>query len=390
MGRGNARRRRRRRQAAFHLDRLRRLAIVSCDGARIVRRRRHRRVSERALRQYQNRPRRAPGFGSHLSGGALFAHAQRRRLAAFDFRRADGRPFFGGTYFPPQARGACRDSPISRRASIWRGANNGRRSTPKTKPSSQRLGEWTKPRRARASSMRQRRPRRAPFSRACSTAKTAAWATRRCFRIRPKSAFCWRNRRAPKRIPPTYEPKPRAPCGRWKRAACTIILGGGFFAIASTRAGRFRTSKNAVRQRAFVGLVLRRPRRLRRRAFRRRRARNRGMGIARNARPAGGFCASLDADSEGREGAFYAWDESAAQTAVADAAAWAAFRAHFGLAAGPGFEGRHHFCRRQSARKPPRRWGLPNRRSTICCARRGNRCSPRARAESARRATTKS
>ena len=74
--------------------------------------------------------------------------------------------------------------------------------------------------------------------------------------------------------------------------------------------------------------------------------------------PAGGFCASLDADSEGREGAFYAWDESAAQAAVADAAAWAAFRAHFGLAAGPGFEGRHHFCRRQSAAQTAAALGL--------------------------------
>ena len=63
--------------------------------------------------------------------------------------------------------------------------------------------------------------------------------------------------------------------------------------------------------------------------------------------PGGGFYSSLDADSEGGEGAFYAWDDSQIR-ALLSAAEYAATESHFGLAAGANFDGRHHLARRQT------------------------------------------
>ena len=61
----------------------------------------------------------------------------------------------------------------------------------------------------------------------------------------------------------------------------------------------------------------------------------------------GSFYSSLDADSEGGEGKFYAWDLSEIESALSDKE-FAAMQSHFGLAAGANFEGRHHLCRRQT------------------------------------------
>lgn len=62
----------------------------------------------------------------------------------------------------------------------------------------------------------------------------------------------------------------------------------------------------------------------------------------------GGFYSSLDADSDGGEGAFYVWDaaEIKANLPPAEYAVW---ESHFGLAAGPNFDGKHHLVRRQTA-----------------------------------------
>ena len=62
----------------------------------------------------------------------------------------------------------------------------------------------------------------------------------------------------------------------------------------------------------------------------------------------GGFYSSLDADSEGGEGAFYVWDEATMRAHLSDAE-YAAIESHFALAAGANFEGRHHLARRQTA-----------------------------------------
>ena len=62
----------------------------------------------------------------------------------------------------------------------------------------------------------------------------------------------------------------------------------------------------------------------------------------------GGFYSSLDADSEGGEGAFYVWEEKQLREALPDKDDYAVLDSHFGLSAGPNFEGRlWHLTRRQ-------------------------------------------
>jgi uncharacterized protein len=57
--------------------------------------------------------------------------------------------------------------------------------------------------------------------------------------------------------------------------------------------------------------------------------------------PEGGFYSSYDADSEGHEGKFYVWDRDAVRQTLT-AAEYAAFAPHFGLDRGANFEGRWH------------------------------------------------
>ncbi len=57
--------------------------------------------------------------------------------------------------------------------------------------------------------------------------------------------------------------------------------------------------------------------------------------------PEGGYYATLDADSEGVEGKFYAWSADEVEKTVG-ADAWPLVSAHFGLDQPPNFEGRHH------------------------------------------------
>ncbi len=68
------------------------------------------------------------------------------------------------------------------------------------------------------------------------------------------------------------------------------------------------------------------------------------------AHPEGGFYASLDADSQGREGAFYLWtrDEMQAVLPTDDAAL---FAAAYGLDGPPNFEGRAYVLQRQASDK---------------------------------------
>ena len=61
----------------------------------------------------------------------------------------------------------------------------------------------------------------------------------------------------------------------------------------------------------------------------------------------GGFYSSLDADSAGGEGAFYAWGAEEIKTNLPPAE-YAVWESHFGLHAGANFEGKHHFARRQT------------------------------------------
>jgi uncharacterized protein len=57
--------------------------------------------------------------------------------------------------------------------------------------------------------------------------------------------------------------------------------------------------------------------------------------------PEGGFYSSYDADSEGHEGKFYVWDRDTAREALTPAE-YAAFAPHFGLDRAPNFEGHWH------------------------------------------------
>ena len=57
--------------------------------------------------------------------------------------------------------------------------------------------------------------------------------------------------------------------------------------------------------------------------------------------PEGGYYSSYDADSEGHEGKFYVWDQDAVRQALTTAE-YSAFAPHFGLDRAPNFEGRWH------------------------------------------------
>jgi len=57
--------------------------------------------------------------------------------------------------------------------------------------------------------------------------------------------------------------------------------------------------------------------------------------------PGGGFYATLDADSEGHEGRFYAWDRDEVQSLLPQDE-YAAFAARFGIDRSPNFEGKWH------------------------------------------------
>jgi uncharacterized protein YyaL (SSP411 family) len=57
--------------------------------------------------------------------------------------------------------------------------------------------------------------------------------------------------------------------------------------------------------------------------------------------PDGGFCAALDADSEGHEGLFYAWERAAVE-ALLTPGEYRVFSQRYGLDREPNFEGRYH------------------------------------------------
>src|SRR5688572_1289085 len=60
--------------------------------------------------------------------------------------------------------------------------------------------------------------------------------------------------------------------------------------------------------------------------------------------PEGGYYSSLDADSEGEEGKFYVWDREEVQRLLSDEE-YLAFSSRYGLDRTPNFENRHwHFC----------------------------------------------
>jgi uncharacterized protein YyaL (SSP411 family) len=74
--------------------------------------------------------------------------------------------------------------------------------------------------------------------------------------------------------------------------------------------------------------------------------------------PEGGFYSSYDADSEGHEGKFYVWDRDAVRQALTQEE-YAAFAPHFGLDRPPNFEGRWHLHVFNSVEDVATRLGQP-------------------------------
>jgi uncharacterized protein len=62
--------------------------------------------------------------------------------------------------------------------------------------------------------------------------------------------------------------------------------------------------------------------------------------------PAGGYYASLDADSEGHEGRYYVWDREEIRTRLIQQE-YTVFAPYYGLDKAPNFEGRWHLCMRR-------------------------------------------
>ena len=87
-------------QADPALDRLLRLPLVPRHGARELRGPRHRRADERALRQHQGRSRGAAGPRS-LYMNAVQVMTGHGGWPMTVFLTPEGKPFYGGTYFPP-------------------------------------------------------------------------------------------------------------------------------------------------------------------------------------------------------------------------------------------------------------------------------------------------
>ena len=74
--------------------------------------------------------------------------------------------------------------------------------------------------------------------------------------------------------------------------------------------------------------------------------------------PAGAFYCSLDADSEGHEGRYYAWEGSQVRAALSERA-WPLFAARYGLDEAANFEGRWHLTARIAPESLAERAQLP-------------------------------
>ncbi len=129
-------------------------------------------------------------------------------------------------------------------------------------------------------------------------------------------------------------------------------LGGGFRATSSTPAGSSPLREDALRQRAAGPRV---PARLagdRRAAAARGRRGHARLPAARAARPEGGFCSALDADSEGEEGRFYVWSLGELKAALNDDALLEVAARWYGASERGNFEGVNILVRAEGATAP--------------------------------------